>query len=105
MPGAYEKQMHGERYELILSAVQKCQESLRLGNYESLRLEIPLLILLQGDRSKKVIEEWCYAGGFRLMFEILKCRANCSSLGDVSPILDNLSSLLSIEFDPCKLMH
>lgn len=102
MPGAYEKQMHGEHYELILNSVQECRQHLNNEDFEALQFSIPILLVHQQDRSKSSIEKFCYGGGFRLMCEILQLRGITESVGDVSPILDNFSSLLAIEFDPCE---
>lgn len=102
MPGAYEKQMCGEHYELIRSGVEKCQQLVKNDEYELLRLELPLLLLLQGDRSKRTLEEFCYGGGFRFMCSLLTIRSQNVLIGDVSPVLNNFSSLLAIEFDCCK---
>lgn len=102
MPGAYVKQMCGEHYEQMVASVQKCEELLGNGDFELLRLEVPFLLLLQGDRSKKSIEEFCYAGGFRLMCRVLEKRVLEPSIGDVTLILNSFSALLAIEFEPCK---
>lgn len=102
MPGAYEKQMYGDRYDSMVSSVRRCREFIEFENYEALRFEIELLILLQGGREKKAIEEFCYAGGIELLCDILKIRGSQKPIGDVNSILNNFSSLLSIEFDPCE---
>lgn len=104
MPGAYAKQLQGERYERLCAAVKQCERLLSSiqedNSIRQLQREVFLLLLLVADYSKAVIEEFCYAGGFRLFLRIIQQRSTNPAFGDVSPLLRFFTVLMAREVDP-----
>eukprot|EP00922_Rhytidocystis_sp_ex-Travisia-forbesii_P048381 GHVS01072054.1.p1 GENE.GHVS01072054.1~~GHVS01072054.1.p1 ORF type:complete len:802 (+),score=121.31 GHVS01072054.1:1402-3807(+) len=101
MPGAYEKQMQGGRYERMVERVKQCRRALAdpTMHHDLISVHLPLLTVEVGH-DKKSVEEFCYAEGLLVMCEILKGRQTHETLGDVMGILQEFSSLLCKEFNP-----
>lgn len=102
MPGAYTKQMQGERYERLVALIKECEEHLVCDHEmskEQLRRKILLIILLVATYSKSAIEEFCYAGGFHLFCRILK-EYNGKPF-DIGPILKFFTIVMTQQVDPC----
>eukprot|EP00922_Rhytidocystis_sp_ex-Travisia-forbesii_P048385 GHVS01072058.1.p1 GENE.GHVS01072058.1~~GHVS01072058.1.p1 ORF type:complete len:808 (+),score=148.53 GHVS01072058.1:1402-3825(+) len=101
MPGAYEKQMQGGRYERMVERVKQCRRALAdpTMHHDLISVHLPLLTVEVGH-DKKSVEEFCYAEGLLVMCEILKERRKHETLGDAMGILQEFSSLLCKEFNP-----
>ncbi|KAK6588410.1 hypothetical protein RS030_4679 [Cryptosporidium xiaoi] len=73
MPGVYEKQCRGPRFDYMVSIVEKCRSEINRKNYAN-SYELMSEILLSLCNEYELVEEFFYSGAFQCCCELLSIK-------------------------------